>query len=475
MRHGSDAVKVLCKAFFNAGTLPIFDYRDIREKGTELITTGGQAPGPEPLKACLEKLESMLRKAIGRKLEPIEVHDMACVIADAVLAGGIRRAAMICLFDRDDSDMLNCKAGEWWNMAPYRGRSNNSAVLPRGEVTQEEFQELMKRVEASGSGEPGVYWTNNEDWGTNPCCEIGLRPYQMCNLTEINAGAIHNQKEFNLAAKAAAFIGTLQAGYTDFHYLNPKWRIACEKDALIGVSMTGIASGTVTKLDMEWAAECVIEENRRVAKLLGINPAARSTCVKPAGTTSLVLGTSSGIHAWHAPYYIRRMRAGKDEALAQYMMRVAPDLVEDDVFNSKQVILSFPQKAPDGATVRTEDMFSLLERVKDVAVRWVGKGHVSGINTHNVSCTISVQEHEWKPLATWMWNNREHYNGISVLPYNGGTYVQAPFEDCTKEQYEAMLPLLEAIDISEVYEENVSIDLKAELACAGGGCEIVGI
>lgn len=520
MRHGSDAVKVLCKAFFSAGTLPIFDYRDIREKGTELITTGGQAPGPEPLKACLEKLESMLRKAIGRKLEPIEVHDMACVIADAVLAGGIRRAAMICLFDRDDEAMLGCKGPisvdglafvvnedgsaladfgyrggyyksvyidkdnvkylsegkvQWFMLAPYRGRSNNSAVLPRGEVTQEEFQELMKRVKASGSGEPGVYWTNNEDWGTNPCCEIGLRPYQMCNLTEINAGAIHNQKEFNLAAKAAAFIGTLQAGYTDFHYLNPKWRIACEKDALIGVSMTGIASGTVTKLDMEWAAECVIEENRRVAKLLGINPAARSTCVKPAGTTSLVLGTSSGIHAWHAQYYIRRMRAGKDEALARYMMRVAPDLVEDDVFNTKQVILSFPQKAPEGATVRTEDMFSLLERVKDVAVRWVGKGHVSGINTHNVSCTISVQSHEWAGLTDWMWKNRDHYNGISVLPYNGGTYVQAPFEDCTKEQYEAMLPLLEAIDIGEVYEENVTIDLKAEIACGGAGCEIVGI
>lgn len=322
----SDAVKVVCKAFFNAGTLPIFDYRDIREKGAELITTGGQAPGPEPLKVCIEQLTKLLRSAVGRKLEPIEVHDMACIIADAVLAGGIRRAAMISLFDRDDEAMLTCKAkvpvinytygnadskgmckveaincyGEtifselhissltkkyelpWYAANPTRARANNSAVLPRGEVTELEFYTLMERVEDSGCGEPGIYWTNNKDWGTNPCCEIALRPYQCCNLTEINAGAINTQREFNEAASAASFIGTLQAGYTDFHYLNPKWRVACEKEALLGVSMTGIASGTVENLDMEWASQCVVDTNREIASQLGINPAARSTCVKPA-------------------------------------------------------------------------------------------------------------------------------------------------------------------------------------------------
>ena len=278
----SDAVKVVCKAFFNAGTLPVFDYRDIRDKGAELITTGGQAPGPEPLRVCIAQLTVILRAAVGRKLEPIEVHDMACVIADAVLAGGIRRAAMISLFDRNDEAMLTCKAGEWYIVHPARARANNSAVLPRGEVSEKEFATLMKRIEDSGCGEPGVYWTNNKDWGTNPCCEIALRPYQMCNLTEINAGAIQTQKEFNAAASAASFIGTLQAGYTDFHYLNPKWKIACEKDALLGVSMTGIASGTVEKLDMAWASECVVETNAITAKKLGINSAARTTCVKPA-------------------------------------------------------------------------------------------------------------------------------------------------------------------------------------------------
>jgi ribonucleoside-triphosphate reductase len=470
----SDAVKVVCKAFFNAGTLPIFDYRDIREKGSDLVTTGGQAPGPEPLKKCIDQLIVMFRKAVGRKLSSLEVHDMACVIADAVLAGGIRRAAMISLFDRDDELMLKCKSGEWYIDHPYRARSNNSAVLPRGKVSEAEFLKIMKMVEDSGCGEPGVYWTNNEDWGTNPCCEIALRPYQMCNLTEINAGAIKHQKDFNTAAKAASFIGTLQAGYTDFHYLNPKWRIACEKDALLGVSMTGIASGTVTKLDMQWAAECVIEENARVAKLLGINTAARTTCVKPAGTTSLVLGTASGIHAWHAEYYIRRMRAGKDEALAQYMMRVAPQLVEQDSFVPHQVVLSFPQKAPEGSIVRTESMMDLLERVKAVSVNWVAYGHCDGTNQHNVSCTISVKDTEWIEISNWMWTNRAHYNGISVLPYNGGTYVQAPFEDIDEAKYYELLPLLEGIDIGQVFEDsNVVIDLKAELACSGGACEIM--
>lgn len=519
----SDAIKVVCKAFFNAGTLPRFDYRDIRDKGVELVTTGGHAPGPEPLRICVEKLIVLLRGAIGRKLKPAEVHDMACIIADAVLAGGIRRAAMIALFDRDDEDMLTSKAvcqvtkyfighfdaetettevswtnvyGEegkaklsafevvnildtgkmpWYIVHPYRARANNSAVLPRGEVSEEEFKRLMVRVEESGCGEPGVYWTNNEDWGTNPCCEIGLRPYQMCNLVEINADAVTDQQSFNEVAEAAAFIGTLQAGYTDFHYLNPKWRIACEKDALLGVSMTGIASGTVEKLDMQEAAEHVKTKNAEVAKKIGIKKAARLTAVKPAGTTSLVLGTASGIHAWHNDFYIRRMRAGKDEKLAQYMMQAAPELVEQDVFVPHQVVLSFPQKAPHGATIRTESMFSLLERVKNVAINWVGAGHRSGTNRHNVSCTISVKDGEWETLAQWMWENKEHYNGISVLPYAGAeAYPQLPFEDITEERYNEMLPLLQGIDIGKVYEDDGSaVNLSDSIACGGIGCEII--
>lgn len=470
----SDAIKVVAKAFLKGGALPAFDYRDIREKGSELVTTGGQAPGPAPLKLCVEALVELFSGAVGRSLKPIEVHDAACIIADAVLAGGIRRAAMISLFDLSDEEMINCKSGNWWETHPYRARSNNSAVLIRGEVTCDEFVHLMGRVEASGCGEPGVYWNNNRDWGTNPCCEIALEPYQMCNLTEINASLIQCQEDYDQASAAAAFIGTLQAGYTDFHYLNPKWRETCERGALLGVSMTGIASRTVTELDMNQAAKVAVETNKQISKAIGIRPAERITTVKPAGTTSLVLGCSSGIHAWHNDYYIRRMRAGKDEELAQYMMKVAPALVEQDVMVPHQVVLSFPQKAPDGACVRTESIFNLLDRVKKVSQEWVEAGHREGANRHNVSCTISVKDNEWEELTNWMWINREHYNGISVLPYFGAeAYPQLPFEDCTKEVYESLLVHLEAINIDEVFEKDgKAINLAAELACAGGFCEL---
>ena len=297
----------------------------------------------------------------------------------------------------------------------------------------------------------------------------------MCNLTEINAGTCKTQEELNQRARAAAFIGTLQAGYTDFHYLNHQWKLACEADALLGVSMTGIAAGEVTKLDMRLAAECVKEENKRVAKLLGINPAARTTCVKPAGTTSLVLGVSSGIHAWHNDYYIRRMRAGKDEALVAYMLDVAPNLVEQDVNVPHQVVLSFPQAAPKSACIRTESMLDLLNRVRHVSRDWVRSGHSHGDNIHNVSCTISVKDDEWETLSQWMWDNRDDYNGISVLPYFGAeAYPQLPFEDCTEEQYMSMLPYLKNICIKDVREsDGGAVDLASELACAGGVCEIV--
>ena len=232
---------------------------------------------------------------------------MVCHIADAVLAGGIRRAALISLFSADDEEMISAKSGNWWETNPQRGRANNSVVLLRHKIDKEYFMNLWDRVKASGAGEPGFYFSNDKDWGTNPCCEIGLRPYQFCNLTEVNVSNVENQEDLNDRVKAATFIGTLQASYTDFHYLRDIWRRTTEKDALIGVSMTGIASGAVLRLDMKEAAKCVKEENARAADLLGINPAARTTCVKPAGTTSLTLGTSSGIHAWHNDYYIRRV------------------------------------------------------------------------------------------------------------------------------------------------------------------------
>lgn len=469
----ADAIKVLVEAYFLGKQEPVFDYRDIREKGAALITTGGKAPGPEPLKACIDKLKEKLNEAQGRNLKPIEVHDICCIIADAVLAGGIRRAALISLFDRDDDEMLRCKSGNWWEDSPYRARANNSVVLPRGKVEKEEFYELMKLVEASGAGEPGVYWTSNEEWGTNPCCEIGLQPFQFCNLCELNADDVQSQEDLNARAKAASLIGTLQAGYTDFHYLRPIWKQTTESEALIGVGMTGIGSGAVLKLNLREAADEVVEENKRVAALININPAARTTTVKPSGTSSLVVGSSSGVHAWHNSYYIRRMRVGKDEALYHYMLEQMPELVEDDVFNPKGAVLSFPQAAPRGAILRTESPESLLDRVRLFNLDWVRHGHVSGDNTHNVSCTISLKDDEWGECIDWMWSNRNEYNGISVLPYDGGSYVQAPFEDITEAQYYELEKSLTAIDLSKVVEEADNTDLSGEVACAGGACEIV--
>jgi ribonucleoside-diphosphate reductase alpha chain len=473
----ADAVKALFKSYTGGLTSHIeFDFSDIRPKGALLITAGGKAPGPEPLRIALVKIEAVLREKDDRsKLTDIECHDIQCHIADAVLAGGIRRAAMISLFDLDSDAMLNCKAGNWWEDNPQRGRSNNSVVLLRHKIDKRTFDKVWERIEASGSGEPGIYLTNDKDWGTNPCCEIALRPYQFCNLTEINMADIQDQEDFNARASAASFIGTLQASYSDFHYLRDIWRKNTEKDALLGVSMTGIASKhNIQCLNYEEAAQVVKETNSVIAAALNINRAARTTAVKPAGTTSLVLGTSSGIHAWHNDYYIRRMRLGKNEAIYSYLAINHPELIEDEYFNpTLQAVVSVPQKAPDGAITRHESTLDLLERVKLISKDWVKTGHDKGNNTHNVSCTVSVRDDEWKIVGEWMWANKEYYNGLSVLPYHGGTYKQTPFEDCTKEVYEKMMSALHNVDLSKVIEIQDNTNFSDSAACGGGNCEVI--
>jgi ribonucleoside-diphosphate reductase alpha chain len=470
----ADAVKVLVKSYFFGGSKIEFDFSDIRAKGARLVTSGGKAPGPQPLKECLIKLEGILdAKQDGDRLRPIEVHDMVCHIADAVLAGGIRRAALISLFSATDDEMISCKSGAWWETNPQRGRANNSAALVRHKITKDYFMDLWKRIEASGAGEPGIYFTNDKDWGTNPCCEIALRPFQFCNLCEVNVSNVVNQEDFESRIKVATFIGTLQAGYTNFHYLRPIWQRTTEKDALIGVSMTGIGSGAVLGLDMKTGAKVVKAENERVAGLLGINKAARTTTVKPAGTTSLTLGTSSGIHAWHNDYYIRRVRVGKNEAIYGYLKNNHPELIEDEYFRPHDTaVIGIPQKAPEGSILRNESPIQLLERVKKVHMEWIKPGHRTGSNSHNVSATISVREHEWPAVGEWMWTEREHYNGLSVLPYDNGSYVQAPFTDCTKEEYEKLMETLKDVDLSKIIEMDDDTNLSGEIACGANGCEI---
>jgi ribonucleoside-triphosphate reductase len=472
----ADAIKVLMESYLGyKSSTPIFDFSDIRQKGAMLVTSGGKAPGPQPLKDCIHHITKVLdNKKDGEKLTPIETHDIVCHIADAVLAGGIRRAALISLFSADDEEMISCKSGNWWEQNAQRGRANNSAVLLRHKITKEFFMDLWKRIELSGAGEPGIYLSNDKDWGTNPCCEIALRPFQFCNLCEVNASDIESQEDFDKRVRAASFIGTLQAGYTDFHYLRDIWKRTTEKDALIGVGMTGIGSGVVLGYDMKRAAKMVKEENERVAGLIGINKSARTTTVKPSGTSSLVLGTSSGIHAWHNDYYLRRIRVGKNESIYSYLAINHPELIEDEYFRPHDTaVITIPQKSPEGSIIRHESVFQMLERVKKVSQEWIKPGHRNGQNTHNVSATVSIKEDEWDLVGEWMWNNRDFYNGLSVLPYNGGTYTQAPFEDCTKEDFERLVKTLSDVDLTKVIELQDNTDLRGEAACAGGACEIV--
>jgi len=508
----ADAVKVLMKAYLEGSFLPTFDFRAIRQKGTRLVTAGGKAPGPEPLKICLAHVQAILdRKKEGEFLSPLECHDMLCHIANSVLAGGIRRSAMIALFSHDDEEMVTCKYGSWWQINEQRGRANNSAVLERTEILANEFFDLWKRIEASGSGEPGIYWTNNKDWGTNPCCEIGLRPYQFCNLCEVNVSDIENQYDLNNRVAVAAFFGTLQAGFTDFHYLRPIWRQTTQKDALLGIGMTGIASGEILKYDMSIPANTAKTVNMVISNEIGINEASRITCIKPSGTTSCVLGTSSGIHAWHAPYYLRTIRFNKNEDIALYLQVNHPELCEDDILRPQDTLcVRIPIKAPEGSIFRKETAIDTLERVKKFSQEWVKPGHVKGDNSHNVSATISVKKEpnivvvygpsgdplfdsegrivtefekdkegniiykidEWPTVGEWMWNNREVYNGLSVLPYWDHTYQQAPFEDITEEEYNKRISALHALDLTKVMEIDDNVEFGQTNACAGGACAI---
>ena len=470
----ADCVKVLMKGYFGySDYIPDFDFSDIRPKGARLVTAGGKAPGPEPLKICIAHISAILeRKKNGEKLTPLECHDIMCHIANAVLAGGIRRSAMISLFSYHDEEMLTCKFGNWWELNEQRGRANNSAVLPRESISKEKFFELWKKIELSGSGEPGFYFTNDMDWGTNPCCEIALRPFQFCNLCEVNVSDVETQDDLNERAAAAAFFGTLQAGFTNFHYLREIWKTTTESEALIGVGMTGIASGKVFSLDLKEVADVVKKVNLDISSKINIQFAARCTTIKPSGTSSIVLGTSSGIHAWHNDYYLRRIRIGKNEALYDYLKHHHPELLEDDLLNTRQGIIRIPQCAPADSILRNESVMNLLDRIKKFNTEWVRNGYRNGSNANNVSATVSIKDEDWQKVGEWMWENKASYNGLSVLPFDNGNYKQAPFEDITKEDFEMLESSLRELNLSNVFEPDDATDLQAEAACAGGACTI---
>jgi ribonucleoside-diphosphate reductase alpha chain len=471
----AQAVEVLMAGYFGkTKSIPRFDYSDIRPKGTPLKTSGGKAPGPKPLRDALNKIESILMEyKDGEKISTLAAHDIMCILGDAVLSGGIRRAALISLFSRTDKEMLTSKAYDNLQKNPHRHRANNSVVLPRGEVGYDEFVSLFKLLENSGTGEPGFYWTNNIDLGANPCCEISLRPFQFCNLTNVNMVGIENMLDIYDRVWAASLIGTLQAGYTDFHYLRDIWKQTTEEDALLGVGLTGIASSDYTKYPLQDLAFLTKLENLRVSSVLGINQAARTTTVKPDGNTSVLLNSSPGVHAWHSKYFIRNIRINKVTALYNYLLYNAPHMLEDDIFNENESVVSVPVMAPEGAIVKSEETaLTLLDRVSHLSENWIKPGHTRGDNTNNVSCTVNVKADEWEPVMDWFYNFKDSYNGLSILPHDDHKYVQAPYIEIDEKEYKEREQQLIEIDWNVVvdYEDNTT--RENELSCAGGACEI---
>lgn len=823
----ADAVDTLFNAYFYGAVRPIFDYSQISPKGTYLLTTGSKAPGAEPLRLALNSVETRLQKSIGKKLGSLEIHDVVCILADCVLSGGIRRAALIALFDKNDNDMLTCKQGEWWVKHPYRARANNSALLPRKETTKKDFLDIFEACIDSKCGEPGFVWTNDLTQGTNPslragtkiitkkgiiniedlenqefevpnlegniskarcwksgtnidlweltldtgkkyyaspehkwpiycnnrfikcesnklkkgdklplnvferdelftggykgtynqgfligwlygdgsitvrtdtkrkvasfivskkdganilsllleeinkidrvkrkvyergecfkfqvdspefiawldfmsvfkkneglpsellsswteearrgfidglfssdghvptkshgiklissrkklaedfqdllgmygvkstltfkeviggnfsngvcynrtytkyclrvtcgsmnrfkklfklsvehkqrnldqcvypikeefiiikdikltslkedvwdisvfdnthcfqltqvttgnCAEISLNSNQFCNLTSSNMTDIKSEKDFHNRVYAAALLGTLQASYTDFPYLSDKWKEITEKEALLGCSFTGIADASnMNASQLQTAAKLVLEVNEKYSKILGINKAARACAIKPEGSASALLGASSGIHARHSQFYLRRIRINKEESLAKYLKLTIPHLVEDDLFSSRDIVVTIPQMSPEGAVLReNESALQLLERVNFYNKNWITPGHRSGANKHNVSVTINYKPEEIEELAEEMWRTRDFYSGISLLPADGGTYQQAPFEACTEEVFKQYDELVKNIDLTKVLEMDDQTNMLDQAACQGGLCEI---
>ena len=459
----SDAVGVLVASYFDqdelfpeyVGKNVNFDYSEIRPAGAYLNSSGGKAPGPEPLKNALANIRKILDRALKdldfcdksiRNLTPIQAYDIVMHSADAVISGGVRRSATICLFSPDDEEMAKAKTGSWFVDNPQRGRSNNSALLLRSKTTPKQFSELMQSVRQFG--EPGFVWSDSTELIVNPCVEIGMWPvdestgksgWQACNLSTINCSKIKSEEDFIEACRAASIIGSLQAGFSSFPYLGETSENIVSREALLGVSMTGIMEQHEVCLDpdiQKKGAKVVKDENKRIAKIIGINQAARTTCIKPEGTSSCVLGTSSGIHPHHAKRYIRRVQANKLEPIYNYFSEINPRACEESVWsnNDSDDVVSFCIEVPAGAKTKNQvGAIDLLSHVKSTQQNWVINGTNKKLCTqpwlvHNVSNTINVKPEEWDEVEKFIYKNRKFFCGISLLPISGDKdYPQAPF------------------------------------------------
>ena len=508
----ADAMQALIEGAV-AGRHVLFDYSLIRREGAPLRTSGGRAPGSAPLFHSLSRIEQILHGAAGRQLRSVEAYDILMWAAKAVLSGGVRRSATICLFSADDADMASAKTGNWFETHPQRTASNNSAVIPRATATREQFNALFEQQKQYG--EPGFYFVEDPEYGANPCVEIGLHPrlkidaptatrlrelgytgvlrmgdtltgVQFCNLTTISAAAAETPDAFLRLCAHAALIGTLQAGYTDFGYLSPVSRLITEREALLGVSLCGVLDRPDLLLDstvLRRGASIIKAVNAIVAHALGIAPAARTTCVKPEGTASLLLGTSSGLHPHHARRYFRRVQTNVHDPIYTHFRKANPHMVEQSVYdpNGRTEVITFPVEGPDFGIYR-EDLSAVkhLEYVRLVQENWVqaGRRHekISPGLHHNVSCTISVRPDEWSAVADYIWENRGNFTGIAMLQDCGDKiYAQAPREGVVTEADIAKWNKLayQSVDYTALEESEDITELKQTVACAGGACEVV--
>lgn len=491
-----------------------FNFSKIRPRGAALVTAGGKAPGHLPLKQALIDVDAVLTGASGRKLRPIEVYDICMFTARAVLSGGIRRSATICLFSPDDDEMMSAKTGNWFEKHPQRSASNNSAVVSRTQADDAQFRRLFNAQKEFG--EPGFYFADHPDYGCNPCCEIGLHPvvggelddevevaklralgytgsvepgtrlsgWQMCNLSTINGAALQTVDDFFVACIQASVIGTLQAAYTDIPYLGPVTRYLNERDSLLGVSICGFMDNPEILFNpevLERGARLCRAANEIVAQVIGIRPAARVTCVKPEGTASLLLGAASGIHPHHARHYFRRVQANRKDPVYRHFRSLNPHMTEASVYRPEMDdVITFPVEAPPHAILRDEvSAVEFLHFVQLVQQHWVLNGEVAHSRSpglhHNVSNTCTVKTEEWNAVADFIWKYREHFTGVALLGHDGDKrYPQAPREAVTTADDFAKWNRLRYVPVNytELAENSDETKLKEVVACAGGACEL---
>lgn len=469
-----------------AGQTPKWDVSKVRPAGARLKTFGGRASGPEPLEDLFRFTISLFHGASGRRLSTLECHDLMCKIADIVVVGGVRRSAMISLFDCTDDRMSTSKSGAWWEATGHRRLANNSAVYENRRPDIGFFMRKWKELYDSKSGEPGFfsrYACQNvaarngrrdgaHEFGTNPCSEIILRPFQFCNLTEIVVRAEDSLEDLKRKAKVAAILGTIQSTFTDFRYLRKIWKDTCDEERLLGVSLTGICDNLelLGRDDvLERLREVVIETNREWAERLGVSQSTATTCVKPSGTVSQLVNSASGLHTRHSPFYLRTVRADNKDPITHFLKDAGVYWEPDVMSVANTSVFYFPIKSPEGAVTRNDQTsIEALELWKHLQDHWC---------EHKPSATINVKEDEWMEVGAWVYKNFDTLSGVSFLPHDGGSYKQAPYQELTEEEFQKWVeahpqPAINWDDL-RLYEKEDNTTGSQEYACSGSSCEVV--